>query len=768
MQGEYCANFDPHNLACFGGVYINGSRILLPGEEGVGGGHPQGSGAVPGAFNPLIGGGQVLLEKDLESGDFETMAEYEQRKQVLDEELESALAPTPSEPAAPLNRLASRLHRITSLIDQYTQRAESSRQEATALYGEYPWDVDIAVVRNRLAELNISDSAAASAFSTQYRQAMEHALHAEIFKLKVLKLMDLEGQARAELSERLIPLSGSVEERRAQLLGVNQRIDDFLSELPDYAVSKLSEDSGSFDTKDPLVYIMQVSQAIRSYRAAIPYVRLDASLKGWHPVSDVTKATLEQINNIAEKDRDPIVYPYFNALANRELARLLDETRVKLETLQSVSEANQIYISLDDARKAAAEAERAQAEADHAKQLQEAAERAQREQQALNERLAALEREEQKVAQALAKPGALAVTLPVVASGYAVAISGNSLVSFPPAGTLLLRAAIRSSLVILASVAAGLITSAPVLLAGLVVGTVALLLPTSIGNSERRGALMLPLSDVDESLDFNAVQHGEALSLRHAVYPKTVAEGLTLAVVASPSAVLSAKVIDLVFNADTGVYHALADGPPRVITVTPAVKPIDASTRLLGEALEPPILAGPELVLDNLSGTASAGYEIEDVEIFILRYPAVSGLPAVYLAVEKPPVHLWEVGEAGPLQDRSHNDGLVVDHIPSKRAIRAFYRTHYPAASPKVIAQAIYKGAAIVVSDEHHRKLSETFGGRNTQAKADLDASDVRVAVEENIRAYAEAFADHGLTEAEVSGLAEELHRLNEIKGYYP
>jgi hypothetical protein len=171
------------------------------------------------------------------------------------------------------------------------------------------------------------------------------------------------------------------------------------------------------------------------------------------------------------------------------------------------------------------------------------------------------------------------------------------------------------------------------------------------------------------------------------------------------------------------------------------------------------------LIDPRLQGTPAL--EAVETEAFILRFPAESGILPIYLAVQKPPVEVLEVGEYSELSKRSVKDGLDIDPIPSRKALEYDLKMKYPLISPKRIKAISDRGAAIAIPQHIHRQFSETTGGRNTKEKQQLDGADLRAAVERNFAALRPALiAEHHAAEALDEAL-KKLHETNMQKGFY-
>ncbi|MDB6373071.1 S-type pyocin domain-containing protein [Photorhabdus bodei] len=159
--------------------------------------------------------------------------------------------------------------------------------------------------------------------------------------------------------------------------------------------------------------------------------------------------------------------------------------------------------------------------------------------------------------------------------------------------------------------------------------------------------------------------------------------------------------------------------------------------------------------------------EEKDFRDYILILP-VPNMPPVYVYLSKPPVKPLEVGEYQDLAGRSRNDGLDIDHIPSKAALKLFLKNKLgKAATDKDIDKILNSGVSIAIPHRVHRGYSETYKGRNTKAKQVKDASDIRVAVDSNFDAQVPGLREEGYTDDQLNKAREELHQLNKEQGWY-
>lgn len=176
---------------------------------------------------------------------------------------------------------------------------------------------------------------------------------------------------------------------------------------------------------------------------------------------------------------------------------------------------------------------------------------------------------------------------------------------------------------------------------------------------------------------------------------------------------------------------------------------------------------GPSLELPHLTDNVTPGYEALDAELYILRYPASSGLPTIYLAIERPPVELGEVGTYEELARRSMGDGLDIDHIPSRKALELYQRSINPRIRSDELKRHLKRGAAVAIPKEVHQKLSETYGGRNTKSKSAIDGANLEMAVNNNLSAIRPGLIEHGISDEKMNAISESLHEINRKGGLY-
>lgn len=297
---------------------------------------------------------------------------------------------------------------------------------------------------------------------------------------------------------------------------------------------------------------------------------------------------------------------YHNTLLQQESARYLNELSTYLSSLQIRAE------DFTNAHKAALNNRRT-------RQRQEAT-------------AAHLER----IRNVLQNPGALNVTTPLSTPGVATVFVNHS------ANTTAITVADLAEAIGRAAKHFGKIALIETLLRtpALLIGTLALSWPSSLANGERRANATLPLAELANPQDLDAVAEaspGQRIELPYAVNVRTTNQGADIELIqALPGRPIQASVVDLQFNEALGHYEVLIESPERLITVTPAVTPEAPSTELPIVQLGPTMIEGAQITLHEHARPAPAGYPVQDVEAFILRFPTHTGLPPVYLSLGNP------------------------------------------------------------------------------------------------------------------------------------
>ncbi|MDM2839837.1 S-type pyocin domain-containing protein [Citrobacter sp. Cpo030] len=168
--------------------------------------------------------------------------------------------------------------------------------------------------------------------------------------------------------------------------------------------------------------------------------------------------------------------------------------------------------------------------------------------------------------------------------------------------------------------------------------------------------------------------------------------------------------------------------------------------------------------------------EDRDFNDFIIVDPK-GVVPAIYVYFQKASVGDLEVDYYGNFEGRSRQ-GLEVDHIPSKEAVRIYLKGRYPHLDNDTIEQMTDRVAAVAIPAEVHRQCSETYGGRNnSKFKTEdgelipqkvLDASNLRAAVDFNWDVNAECLKDYyNVSNEKLEQIRARLHELNQDAGLY-
>ncbi|MFL6967125.1 S-type pyocin domain-containing protein [Pseudomonas alvandae] len=148
-------------------------------------------------------------------------------------------------------------------------------------------------------------------------------------------------------------------------------------------------------------------------------------------------------------------------------------------------------------------------------------------------------------------------------------------------------------------------------------------------------------------------------------------------------------------------------------------------------------------------------------------YPGDMELPSPGLVFAGPPVEPLEVGPYNELSGRSRGDGLDIDHIPSRKALKAYIHMNYKDMRPLEIRDALRQAPCIAVPSSVHRKFSETYGGRNSLEKSMNDAADLEAAVNSNLAALKPGLIESGASESDIDAALKSLHELHKKQGWY-
>lgn len=171
--------------------------------------------------------------------------------------------------------------------------------------------------------------------------------------------------------------------------------------------------------------------------------------------------------------------------------------------------------------------------------------------------------------------------------------------------------------------------------------------------------------------------------------------------------------------------------------------------------------------IQSVTITTTPAPEEKDFRDYILVFPG-NVHPPIYIYLSKPPVELLEVELYIDFNGRSRQGEYEADHIPSAAAVRLYYQRLYPDADEKELEMLAKEVAAIVIPKDVHRKISETYGGRNrAPGKVDRDSRDLRAAANRNFDVIKPALKESGITEDKLEAARAKIHELNESVELY-
>lgn len=152
-------------------------------------------------------------------------------------------------------------------------------------------------------------------------------------------------------------------------------------------------------------------------------------------------------------------------------------------------------------------------------------------------------------------------------------------------------------------------------------------------------------------------------------------------------------------------------------------------------------------------------------------------VPAIYVFFQKDPVDDLEVDYYDNFKGRPRGGLYEIDHLPSKAAIRMYLKNKYPTLTEIQLDKMSNQVASIAIQKEMHQKCSETYGGRNNSwvdiegglslRRKELDAKNLREAVERNWAANRECLENEGYDSKLLDEKLNKIHELNEAKGLY-
>ncbi|ERT10330.1 hypothetical protein [Photorhabdus temperata] len=105
--------------------------------------------------------------------------------------------------------------------------------------------------------------------------------------------------------------------------------------------------------------------------------------------------------------------------------------------------------------------------------------------------------------------------------------------------------------------------------------------------------------------------------------------------------------------------------------------------------------------------------------------------------------------------------------MPSSAAVQVYWKNLYPELKSKQLERLSKDVAAIIVPADVHRKLSATYGGRNTPEQIQQDANDLRGAVDRDFNTIMPALQEYGATESQLEEARMKMHKLNQEQGLY-
>jgi hypothetical protein len=142
-------------------------------------------------------------------------------------------------------------------------------------------------------------------------------------------------------------------------------------------------------------------------------------------------------------------------------------------------------------------------------------------------------------------------------------------------------------------------------------------------------------------------------------------------------------------------------------------------------------------------------------------------IPPIYIYLSKPPVKLLEVELYSDFDRRPRSGLYEADHMPSAAAVIINLKRKYPKLRDKELDRMAKGVAAIIIPIEVHRKISETYGGRNTPQQIEEDSWELKSAVDRNFEAIRPALKEYGATDIELEEAKIKMHQINRKQGLY-
>ncbi|WP_380182481.1 S-type pyocin domain-containing protein [Kalamiella sp. sgz302252] len=170
--------------------------------------------------------------------------------------------------------------------------------------------------------------------------------------------------------------------------------------------------------------------------------------------------------------------------------------------------------------------------------------------------------------------------------------------------------------------------------------------------------------------------------------------------------------------------------------------------------------------IQSVTITTTPPPEEKDFRDYILVFPG-NVYPPVYIYLSKPPVELLEVKLYIDFNGRSRQGKYEADHMPSKAAVKLYLQQQSPGLDRDLVDAMANRVAAIIIPKDVHRKISETYGGRNNLGQITQDALNLRDALDRNFDAIKSMLKEHGVSEEQLEAARSEMHQLNTGQGLY-
>ncbi|MCK6191059.1 S-type pyocin domain-containing protein [Pseudomonas sp. EYE_354] len=222
------------------------------------------------------------------------------------------------------------------------------------------------------------------------------------------------------------------------------------------------------------------------------------------------------------------------------------------------------------------------------------------------------------------------------------------------------------------------------------------------------------------------------------------------------------------WNTDKSAMVAVLDGisitwTPNKGPVVNAPSPYPGTSERLDNLFVHPVAVGQDSAISHYPGREAEDVTWQDT---IISFPADSGLPPLYLVFAKSAVRPLEVDIYGAFSGRPR-EGMHLDHMPSQAALERYLVKNFLHLGEAERKHAMKNAASIAIPSRVHQKYSETFGGRNTKFKQQVDAADLRGAVDRNFYAIKPYMLEEGFKEADLEDARTKMHKINKEMGWY-